>query len=61
MGEKGTDPVFGRGANGIRAEGVNVVGEGAFAKAGGGKFEGAFTIPGVPTGVKGDLIPRDPF
>ena len=61
VGEEGTDPVFGFGAYGIGAEGVNVVGDGPATKSGGREFEGAFKIPCVPAGVEGDLIPRNPF
>jgi len=61
VGEKRADPVFCFGANSVGAEGVDMVGDGAFSEAGGGKFEGAFEVPGVPTCVECDLIPRNPF
>jgi len=61
VGQEWADPVFRFGANSVGAEGVDMVGDGAFSEAGGGKFEGAFEVPGVPTCVECDLIPRNPF
>ena len=61
VGEEGTDPVFGFGAYGIGAEGVDMVSDGSSTESGSGKFEGSFKVPCVPAGVEGDLIPRDPF
>ena len=61
MGEKRADPVFRFGADGIGAEGVDMVGNGALAESGGGEFERTFEIPRVPTCVECDLIPRSPF
>ena len=61
VGEEGADPVFGFGANGFGAEGVDVVGDGSSAEAGGGHFERAVAVLGVPTCVKGDLVPGGVF
>lgn len=61
VGEEGADPVFGFGANGFGAEGVDVVGDGASAKAGGGHFEGPVAVLGIPTCVEGDLVPGGVF
>lgn len=61
VSEKRADPVFGFGTNGIGAERVNVIGDGPLAKTGERKFKRAGKIPSVPTGVKGDLVPRNPF
>ena len=61
VGEEGADPVFGFRADGFGAEGVDVVGDGSSAEAGGGHFEGSVTILGVPTCVESDLIPRGVF
>ena len=59
--EEGTDPVFRLGANRVGTEGVDMVRDGPFPEMGGGKLEGAFEVPGVPTRVEGDLVPRNPF
>ena len=61
VAQKWTDPIFCFGANGFSTEGMDMVGDGAFSKAGGRKFKGALEVPGVPTCVECDLIPRDPF
>lgn len=61
VGEEWADPVFCFGANSVGAEGVDMVGYGAFTETGVGKFEGAFEVPCVPTCVECDLVPRGPF
>ena len=61
VSEEGADPVFGFGANGFGAERVDVVGDGASTEPGGGHFEGAVTILGVPTCVESDLVPGGVF
>ena len=61
VSEERADPVFCLRADSFRAEGVDVVGDGSSAEAGGGHFEGAVTILGVPTCVESDLIPRGVF
>ena len=61
MGEKWADPVFRFRADGVGAEGVDVIGNGSLAESGGGELERTFEIPRVPTCVECDLIPRGPF
>ena len=56
-GKEGADPVAGFRTDGLGAEGMDVVGDGAAAEAGGGELEGALEIPRIPAGVEGDLVP----
>lgn len=61
VSKKRADPVFGFRADGFGAEGVDMVSDGASAESGGGHFEGAVTILGVPTCVESNLVPRGVF
>ena len=61
MKEQGADPVAGLRADCFGTKGMNVVGDGSAAEAGGRQLERSLEFTGVPTGVEGDLIPRREF